>query len=98
MTAIVLFLINIELDHFIFSSSSLLEQLLIHFNPSSYLSSLDVTWTNTVRDERNLCRQIFRLPTFKYCKLFCENHLSHRLLSVATNEHGSIEYFAIKHR
>jgi len=78
--------------------SIVLEQLLTHFISLSYLFSLDIICRDIVKDERNLYRQIFRLPVLKYCKLLCKHYVSHGSLPVSTNEYSPIEYLVIKHQ
>jgi hypothetical protein len=59
------------------------------------LSSLTIKSVDDVENPNNLYRQIFRLPSLKYCQVLFEKNWIPVPLPFATNEFSSIEHFVI---
>jgi hypothetical protein len=88
----------IRLKTLIFNNikSKYLINILNHLVSLTSLSSLIIMPVDHVHNPYNFYRQIFRLPSLKYCKMSLKGHIESNSLPVATDEFSPIEHLVIE--
>ena len=64
----------------------------------TFLSSLVIISTDSIRNQNDIYQKIFRLPVLKYCKILIQSSRNTTAILIATNEFSPIEYLIINNK